>query len=83
MMNARMLSTAFLACTGLFMLVAPVCLQGQRPEETLSGPDMNKTIAKESHVRPSSIMCKKHSEQPINIRSRKLWPMDCYLNGES
>jgi porin len=43
MMNARMLSTAFLACTGLFMLVAPVCLQGQRPEETLSGPDSHET----------------------------------------
>jgi porin len=42
-MNARMLGTAFLACFGFFTLVAPVCLQGQRPEETLSGPDSHET----------------------------------------
>ena len=42
-MNVRMLSTVFWACSGFFTLLAPVCLQGQKPEETLSGPDSHET----------------------------------------
>jgi porin len=42
-MNARILSTLFLACSGFFTLVAPLSLRGQRPEEALSGPDSLET----------------------------------------
>ena len=42
-MYARMLRIAFLACSGLCLLVVPVYLQGQTPEETLGGPDSHET----------------------------------------
>src|SRR5215469_14160192 len=38
-----MLRIAFLACSGFCTLVVPVYLQGQRPAETLSGPDSHET----------------------------------------
>jgi carbohydrate-selective porin OprB len=38
-----MLRTAFLACSGFCTLVVPAYLQGQQPEETLSGPDSHET----------------------------------------
>ena len=42
-MYARMLRMALLACSGFCTLVVPAFLQGQRPEETLSGPDSHET----------------------------------------
>jgi carbohydrate-selective porin OprB len=42
-MYARVLRIAILACSGFWTLVVPVYLQGQRPAETLSGPDSHET----------------------------------------
>ena len=42
-MYARMLPITFLACCGFCALVVPMYLQGQRPEETLTGPDSHET----------------------------------------
>jgi porin len=42
-MYARVLRNAFLACSGCCTLLVPVYLQGQRPQETLSGPDSHET----------------------------------------
>lgn len=42
-MHARMLRIAFVAWSGFCTLVLPVYLQGQQPDETLSGPDSHET----------------------------------------
>ena len=42
-MRSRILQIAFLACSCFCGLVLPTYLQGQQPEETLSGPDSHET----------------------------------------
>src|SRR5215469_9061537 len=42
-MYAQMGQIVFLACACFYTLAVPVYLQGQRPQETLSGPDSHET----------------------------------------